>query len=159
MTISAQSRIKVLETPILAPGTCSLCGSAGDGKRTFIDFGKQLDWYGAVYFCSECICEASLAIGYIPVASFEKLHNDHRALQIELDQLVKRHEAVSNALSILLANSNVSVDDFVQSIVPPVEESTEFEFPNAESTEGDTETNESSDVEGSDDLFDATDFE
>lgn len=62
-TENPQSRFRVTKMPILAPGTCILCKSSGGDERAFIDFGMQLDWFGAVYFCTECITEAAKLIG------------------------------------------------------------------------------------------------
>jgi DNA-directed RNA polymerase subunit RPC12/RpoP len=70
---TAANRVQVLNVPLMAPGVCMLCGTAGIDNRTFVDFGKQVEWYGAVYLCSECIKEVAIAVGFIPVAEFDKL--------------------------------------------------------------------------------------
>lgn len=162
MTVSSQSRIKILDRPILAPGSCCLCGSAGGDGRKFIDFGKQLDWYGAVYFCSECIREASEACGFIPVASFEKLHDEYRRLQIRFDQMAIELKSVKDALSTILNNrssgSTNTIDNNVTSL-SLVEKSESPVETNRGSETRDSETNESSNVEGPDDFFDSTDFD
>lgn len=151
-------RVQVIKTPIASPGTCVLCGTSGDEKRTFIDFGKQLDWYGAIYFCNECIREVSLAIGYIPVDGFDQLHNDYRKLSIEYDQLVERYKVVKGAMGSLLADSDV-VDDSSISDISSVEKPAELVESNVQSAGRTKKTDESSSSEGSDDLFDDSDLE
>ncbi len=156
------SRINVLGIPELHPGQCALCGSAGGDKRKFIDFGKSIDFYGVVYFCSECIREVAEKINYVPVASFDKLYEDLRSITIKYNQLELRYKKVKDALSELLDSGDiVSTTDTQHDVDASAngQESEELEHPNTESVEGTTETNESPDVEGSDDLFDTSDFD
>lgn len=156
------SRIKVLDTPILAPGICCLCGSSGGDGRKFIDFGKQLDWYGAVYFCSICIQETAQAIGFIPADNFDKLYEAHRREQIEKDKLEQSYKSVENALRNVLGGSRVYPTDAIDiagSSVSAVEQSESVVGNNGSSTDGDTETEQSSGVEGFDDLFDDSSYD
>lgn len=162
MTISAQSRLTVLANPELAPGVCFLCGSAGDDKRKFIDFGKNIEWYGTVYICTFCIVEVAEAADFISVASFDRLHNDYRELKVKYDQLAAKYapfeEAIKNVMDspdpgfgMVLHPSNLRIDR---------DESNKLdESDSNEPAQGKSEANESVDVEGSDDLFDSTDFD
>lgn len=162
MTVSAQSRIAILDTPILAPGVCSLCGSSGDDKRKFIDFGKQLDWYGAVYFCTICFAEMAQATGHVPVAEFNSLLNAHKTITSQLQVANDSNKAYKDALSSIFAQLGRdpdSVDDYVRRLSSIISEPEISGEDNSESPEGESETNESSNVEGSDDLFDDSDFE
>lgn len=162
MPLSAQSRLKVLANPELAPGVCFLNGCVGDGKRKFIDFGRNIEWYGAVYICTECIVEVVEAADYIPVAAYDVLHGEHRKLKVELAQLKTKYapfeEAIKNVVDsppngfgMVLHPSNVGISD---SEVSAVNESAD-----RESVVTESETNESVDVEGPDDLFDPSDFD
>lgn len=59
-----QSRFRVLDIALLAPGVCALCGSSGfNGDRQFVDFGKTVDMFGCVYFCTFCVVEAATMLG------------------------------------------------------------------------------------------------
>jgi hypothetical protein len=162
MPSSAQSRIQVLDNPILAPGVCALCGSSGDGQRKFIDFGKQLDWFGAVYLCTECIREVAEASGYIPVASFDQLHTEYRELQIKCDQLVAKYkpfeEAIEHVMESRNSMSNLGIEH-LRSNVDNFETSGDAISDISESGGGESSSDESIDVEGSDDLFDSSDFD
>lgn len=162
MPLSAQSRLKVLDTPVLAPGVCFLNGCVGDGKRKFIDFGRNIEWYGAVYICTECIIEVVDAADYISVANFDKLHNEYRELKVKYDQLVTKYapfeEAIKNVVDsppsgfgMVLHPSN--------SMLSGVEVSPVDEDSNGESIVTESKTDEHVDVEGPDDLFDSTDFD
>lgn len=160
--ISAQSRLKVLDNPELEPGICFLNGCVGDGKRKFIDFGKNIEWYGAVYICTQCVIEVSEAAEFIPVASFDKLHNDYRELKVNYDQLAAKYapfeEAIKNVMDspspgfgMVLHPSNMRSDSSSSD--------KRDESDSTGSVQGESETNESVDVEGPDDLFDASDFD
>lgn len=162
MGVPVTSRIKVLDTPVMAPGICSLCGSSGDGKRKFIDFGKQLDWYGAIYFCSECIREVAQSIDYIHISDFNLLHDKLRKSIIKFDQLQEEHRIIKDVLSKLLSNctcNSDSPDDSSDVVSISISESEDIEESNSETVGGDSKIDESSGIEGSDDLFDSSDFE
>jgi hypothetical protein len=70
MNENAQSRFRILNTALLAPGVCSLCGSAGDDGRQFVDFGKTVDFFGVVYFCTYCVIEAATLLGMAPKSNY-----------------------------------------------------------------------------------------
>lgn len=161
MTTTPQSRIQVLDVPISLPGVCTMCGSPGGDGRKFLDFGFQLDWYGAVYFCSECIKEFAQAANYIPVGAFEEQSKELAKLQVTYDQLVKRNKAVENALRTILGrdSSSDSIDDIIDGSVAIVEESTSTVESSRINDDGDSTTEQSIGIEGLDDFFDSSDFE
>ena len=59
------SRFTILDSPIKKPGVCALCTSPGGDGRQFVDFGKSVEWYGVVYFCTFCISEAARLLGFV----------------------------------------------------------------------------------------------
>ncbi len=129
------SRIQVLDFPVMHPGKCALCGSQGnrDGRK-YIDFGAQVDRYGAVIFCSECLSEIC---GYIGWANPEKVYGLETALKAALLEIeVLKEENVS--LRAALGNL-----DFLRTIGSTAPESSE-----ADSFEGRTESSDVDDAEG-----------
>ena len=48
-------RFKMLERPVALPGKCACCGAV---NKPVLDFNFDLDFYGAVYLCVECLGEA-----------------------------------------------------------------------------------------------------
>lgn len=48
-------RFKVTERPLVTPGKCAACGSV---ERPVVDFGLDIDFYGAVLLCVQCVGEA-----------------------------------------------------------------------------------------------------
>lgn len=153
------SRIKLLDLPVAAPGVCALCGSA---NKPVIDFGKQLDWYGAVYFCQDCIREVSEAIGYVPIEPFKDLHDKLRSTEIELDQIKNEHEVLKRAMANLLSGNTCSCGNVLKPIdsgVPPVAIPEPIVETNDDAVSRDSETEQSTSVERTDDFFDTDDFE
>lgn len=66
--LALSSRFQLLETPLTAPGKCMVCGSV---DRPVVDFGADIQFYGAVYFCGTCICEAAAIFGMVPRTELE----------------------------------------------------------------------------------------
>lgn len=163
MTTSVNGRVQVLDAPIMSPGVCCLCGSAGGDHRKFIDFGKQLDWYGNVYFCSFCIKEVLEVLDYISVDNFDKLHESYRELSVRYEKLKVQYEAVKNAVVVLgspsdIDNHSVSDNSDDESTVP--QDSVSEDVGLSELAEGrDSEAEQSSSDEGPVEFFDASDFD
>lgn len=65
--LSTSDRIQVTKYPPL-PHTCIVCNFSADGKREFLDWGVNLDYYGAVVVCSECATSVGLAADMVPVS-------------------------------------------------------------------------------------------
>ena len=53
------SRFKLIDRPIVPPGKCAVCGTV---DRPVIDFGLNVDFYGAMYLCVTCLTEVSSSI-------------------------------------------------------------------------------------------------
>lgn len=56
LTEVARSRFKLLERPFAHPGKCAVCGAT---SREVIDFDLNLEDYGAVYFCVQCLTQVA----------------------------------------------------------------------------------------------------
>lgn len=84
LELSPQSRFTVHNNPDVAPGKCAVCSSVGGDDRQFIDFGMQLDWYGAVYFCTFCVRELAAAGGFVSVENYKKVLEQSQSLKSEL---------------------------------------------------------------------------
>lgn len=63
------SRFHMVEKPVAHPGKCIVCGAV---DRACIDFGMDIDDYGAVYFCFDCMREGGLAAGLIHPSMYEQ---------------------------------------------------------------------------------------
>ena len=56
-------RFRIYDSPQAAPGKCSVCGSV---ERAVVDFGLDVDGYGAVVFCVECLKSAAQLLDMVP---------------------------------------------------------------------------------------------
>lgn len=56
-------RFRIYDSPQAAPGKCSVCGSV---ERPVVDFGLDVDGYGAVVFCVECLKSAAQLLDMVP---------------------------------------------------------------------------------------------
>lgn len=67
---SSVGKFQVIEGYLpISPNKCMACGSF---HGTFIDFGLNDDWYGAVYFCSDCVTGMAAVLGYVPSSEKDK---------------------------------------------------------------------------------------
>ena len=73
------SRFKILERPFRSPGKCSCCGAV---DRPVVDFGFNLNRYGAVMLCVTCVSEAAERIGMVRP-------EDHEAEKLQTGQSVE----------------------------------------------------------------------
>lgn len=85
--IPATSRFSVCGNPNREPGVCCVCRSPGGDDRQFIDFGMQLDWYGAVYFCTFCVKELAEAAGFVPKDLYLEVKSLSSKLATELNSV------------------------------------------------------------------------
>jgi len=65
------------------PGKCASCGYSGgtndlsaDYERMFIDFGFDVDFYGVVGFCTDCVKEMGTVLGLVPPEEYQKVLTD-----------------------------------------------------------------------------------
>lgn len=134
--IPAGSRFSIHENPNVAPGVCVVCKHPGGDGRLFVDFGFQLDWYGAIYFCDSCVRELCEAIGFVPKLALQ-IVQEHR------DSLIKRQGALMGEF-----------DDFRRSSFVLLRNCT-----CSNSGSGDCSTSSSAQSAGEDDGIDGNDIE
>jgi hypothetical protein len=78
------SKYRILPVPDVNPAKCANCGSCKNDGRGYVDFGLQVDWYGVVYLCTECLRDIAEKAGLF------------RALELKIVQLEEevKHRAV-----------------------------------------------------------------
>ena len=103
IAINVSGRFKVLDQPYALPSKCAFCslGHNQGGTVSFIDTTLDLDFYGVVYICSNCLTEISANLGYIPPSSWEKIVKDSTNSLIENDRLRAENEGLRDAVNIL----------------------------------------------------------
>lgn len=106
MTIEKVSmgRFQVFDQPIAVPGNCIVCGSVGDNKRKFVDFGITLEFTGVVYFCTFCLSELSEAMGFVSREQLDEAIEVIKKKNEELKELAdecERLRSIANAIDFL----------------------------------------------------------
>jgi hypothetical protein len=94
--MSASDRFQVVEQALMPPGVCRVCGGAS--KPWYIDFGLNEEYYGAVYFCSECIGAMANAAGFLTPAEKTRLEQRIEQLETELFETKVRADGLERGL-------------------------------------------------------------
>lgn len=84
-------RIKHLDAPKALPGKCGLCGTASS-QRGFVDTSLSYDFYGALYFCYNCVSEMAGKFGILN-------HEKSQAIAAKLAKAEKELEETKEALN------------------------------------------------------------
>lgn len=113
------SRIQILDRPVAAPGKCIVCSAVdSDSGRKFVDFGEQIDWYGAVYFCTFCINELATVCSWASSVSLENALRRVEELKETLGAANKIIRSLKDALRASLADAGYSPPDDTLRDVP-----------------------------------------
>ncbi|MGS2592236.1 hypothetical protein [Streptomyces hebeiensis] len=151
----SDSRFSIVNTPVIAPGICVSCSTADIDDRKFIDFNKEVEYYGVIYICTPCVTELAKLLNFIPMESFEDLHKEYRKLQIDHNHLINKYSKVEDALFALRPDST-SIDSGINSgnsSVSVLEKSKSSDETSKQSDEDDSESFEFASLEGLDDIF------
>ena len=121
------SRVQVLDHPQVDPAYCVMCRTGGgvDGRK-FIDFGLQLEFFGAVIFCTYCIAPVAEACGYVPQLNYKALETKYEQEYKISSALTENNRILSNAMVGLLQcnlSSIGSADELVAGILSALEKS------------------------------------
>jgi hypothetical protein len=122
--INVSGRFKVLDQPYALPSKCAFCslGHNQDGKVSFIDTTLDLDFYGVVYICSNCLTEIAKSLGFIPPEGWQKIVEDSTNSLIENDRLRAENNGLRDAVNILTGHRCVSVQPSNPDIVKVIAE-------------------------------------
>jgi len=70
------SRVRILDSPNLHPGTCVLCGASRNDDRKYVDIGLDIDFVGVIYFCTFCMQEVANRLGCLMPEQTKKLEDE-----------------------------------------------------------------------------------
>lgn len=120
----AQAKVKVLPVPVALPHKCASCGcSTNEDGRAFYDFGINVNYYGVIYVCTECIVGLMNDVGWVSPAQHQAVVD--KLQEVSSDNLNLRGKVVAygNALSSAITADQLdlvglSVDDTESSSAP-----------------------------------------
>ena len=84
------NKVRISDNPAAAPGKCVVCGYTGGdtgGTRMFIDIGLDIDFYGVVYFCTDCMDSTAEILGYITPSRAEQLETANAQMSLRIGEL------------------------------------------------------------------------
>lgn len=127
----------VIGTPPMSPGQCVICGTPGNSETQFIDTGWDVDFYGVVYFCMDCIKEAAAVLSMVPVEKLTEAVDSLKATEFQLEALKDENESLRRVISDLRSHG-FSISDSVSdtdSSEPVVDERQEKSEPVSRKTD------------------------
>lgn len=116
---TAGDRITLIPRPLTLPGCCAVCGYSGTNVgdagdiRVFIDWQLDVEFYGRVYLCSDCILQAANALGWLGVKQAEELRAKVSEQESELIVLREQNERLRASLASLLGQPDTPVGDIL----------------------------------------------
>lgn len=88
-------------TPPIAPAKCVICGTSGNKESKFIDTGWDIDFYGVVYFCLNCIKEAAAVLSMVPTEKLSEALDVLGQEQFMREVLQEENEDLRDVISLL----------------------------------------------------------
>lgn len=95
------SRIKVLNTPLLAPGVCCICGASRSDDRQYIDLGIDVEYVGVMYFCTFCMTELANTLGCLTPEQSTQLQEELDAARQTIIDFQQEKAALDGAVDTL----------------------------------------------------------
>ena len=96
-------RVVITPTPVATPGCCCVCGYAGS-DRVYIDYRLDFEFYGTLYFCSDCGMEPARLLGWTDPSKTLDLINANKTLVVQLENLTKRANELEHSLDVFAAS-------------------------------------------------------
>lgn len=100
----SSDRVQVLDHPQALPGKCVICGYPGgihgDGRK-FVDFQFDIDFYGAVIFCTSCLTNCVNKLGFLSPEQTKELEGKLLKLEESLQRALTENARLRNALDSL----------------------------------------------------------
>lgn len=112
MSTTQSDKAVVTKYPI-APSQCVVCLRSANGVIDFIDFQMNLDIYGSVNICADCMAPVADLLGYVKKSELEDIKVQNNNLVDMNRELVDNNERLNATLdSILKLRPDVVTSDF-----------------------------------------------
>ena len=110
----AQEKIFINNTPPL-PAKCAACNNDFKPGAVAIDFGAQLDYYGAILLCEFCIVNAGKLCGMVPVARLDACINALHVASDELLEANRKNRILESFVAAYFSDPDFSIDSLLAS--------------------------------------------
>lgn len=133
---------------MVLPAKCISCGGTGlrDGRK-FIDFGLNVDYYGAVYFCVPCFSAGIEVLGWLSPDESIKYREEYKRLRrlcIKLEDDLVQYRNILGSVEFLatphssdFANTVEQFSETLESDPAPESDDEEFDGSDTESGSSD----------------------
>lgn len=101
MTTTQSDKAVVTKYPI-APSQCVICLRSSNGVIDFIDFQMNLDIYGSVNICADCMAPVADLLGYVKKSAVEAIKAQNNNLVDINRELVENNERLNATLDSIL---------------------------------------------------------
>ncbi len=161
MSVETAQRFRISDAPNALPGKCAVCGYAASGDtnqpldhRKYVDFGLDIDYYGTVYFCTDCVNELAKQLGYLLPEDADEIAAENVALHSELARLSVGLNAINSVADALTGAGWIipGIDGNITEGESVTEEAA------SDGSTADSEPTESVDESGPDDVRDPSDL-
>lgn len=96
-------KIQIVEYPMALPSCCACCGAVPNpgfvNRRYFIDWGLSLEYYGQVYFCTDCFVATAKILGYTSPKDTMEMAEKVDAAVAESISLRSENESIKSGLA------------------------------------------------------------
>lgn len=104
--------VRIIPHPQALPGQCYYCGSAT--REWYLDTGIQMEFYGAVIFCNECMNNMMEISGYASRDTVSKLCEENREIKALKELYENKAIALEQAINALkvagYGTNNLDID-------------------------------------------------
>lgn len=111
------AKIQFVQITQTAPGCCATCGS-GQDKYGFVDTGLDAEFWGRVYFCSNCALEIAAVFGFISPGDYADLEAELDYGKLELEKMTEKADNFERILSGLDGLRALIPGSFIDSNLP-----------------------------------------
>ena len=109
-----QEKIFINNNPPL-PAQCVVCYRTFKQGTVFLDFGMNVEFYGAILMCDDCITNAGTLIGLIPVAKADQTTLEWVTATDALVQANKKVRILESFVAAYSSDPDVTLDSFLAS--------------------------------------------
>lgn len=111
MTTTQSDKAIITKYPI-SPSKCVICLRSSNGVLDFVDFQMNLDIYGSVNICADCIAPVADLLGYVSLEVVRGIMEQNNNLVDTNRELVAKNEQLNATLdSILKLRPDVQSSD------------------------------------------------
>jgi hypothetical protein len=118
---TSQGRFFILDSPVVSPGVCGICGFGGAEGRKYLDPRLDFEFYGSLIFCEDCVTAMANQFGCLNPAQAQALESRVEEAERQLityRAVISNMENVSVAVSSLVASGVLSSDGNLVAVSP-----------------------------------------